>query len=448
MRRCIRLLGVVGCAVLGAAAMLPAAALAQRAAPSAEQLWNEYPLQQGSQGDGANLAAASPTAAPSATPQPAPLPARPAERGSPWVLLLIAAAFAAASGPFVLPALRRRRERRSRPAHPASATPAGASRRPNEEGLATPSNPSSLGSAPGATVTSASGQATTSRPPDPRRPWAAEIEWCEAGGEWRFRVLARTPGGEAPSTVVDSPPLEWPPSSETAVEALTRAAERLEAVMVAAGWKALAPGDAWYAKRFAWEPVRTVQAHPTPLPAPAPAEAPPPQSPGPGAAGATGRRVRERSRPVHRTGPERARPVPRPGPGRLLREDRKRAEPAQKPGRFNRTSTWPAGSEAAWRCEIQLESAYGKSRLRAVAFPPHSKAGHTIGTSGRFQWVHGPDEKQAADVQTAEALAAALVQVGWERVGHGAQWYAHRFLWHHEEKPADHVEPDRTQAGR
>jgi len=37
------------------------------------------------------------------------------------------------------------------------------------------------------------------------------------------------------------------------VRTLSDAGERLEAAVLAAGWRALPPGDAWYAERFAWQ---------------------------------------------------------------------------------------------------------------------------------------------------------------------------------------------------
>jgi hypothetical protein len=89
-------------------------------------------------------------------------------------------------------------------------------------------------------------------PPNTHLEWTAEIEWRQTDGAARFRVIARGPGTV---TLAQSPPLEWPPSGPAAVQATTDAAEQLAAAMTAAGWKPLPPGRAWYAKRFAWEPV-------------------------------------------------------------------------------------------------------------------------------------------------------------------------------------------------
>jgi hypothetical protein len=91
------------------------------------------------------------------------------------------------------------------------------------------------------------------RPPATRRRWTAQIEWRADDGGARFRVVAED--GDAARAVLDeSPAGEWPPTTPAAVEAMRAAADELEARMVSAGWRALPPGDAWYAKRFAWEP--------------------------------------------------------------------------------------------------------------------------------------------------------------------------------------------------
>jgi len=89
-------------------------------------------------------------------------------------------------------------------------------------------------------------------PPDRSLAWTAEIEWRHADGESRFCVVAR---GAGTVTVAQSRPLEWPPAGQAAVQAMTDAADELAATLTAAGWKALPPGESWYAKRFAWEPT-------------------------------------------------------------------------------------------------------------------------------------------------------------------------------------------------
>lgn len=89
--------------------------------------------------------------------------------------------------------------------------------------------------------------------PLPSPGWTAEIEWCEAEREAWFRAVARAARGSATAVVAESARLGWPPAGASAALALTAAAEELEARLVAAGWRPLGSGDAWYAKRFAWE---------------------------------------------------------------------------------------------------------------------------------------------------------------------------------------------------
>ena len=92
------------------------------------------------------------------------------------------------------------------------------------------------------------------------RVWRTEIEWCAMGGEAYFRAVARPTEGSEEVVVAESARLPWPPSGAAAAPALTTAAEELENGLLAAGWRPLPPGDAWYAKRFAWEPVASARA--------------------------------------------------------------------------------------------------------------------------------------------------------------------------------------------
>ena len=96
---------------------------------------------------------------------------------------------------------------------------------------------------------------TAAPPPDRGRAWTAEIEWRDAAGAAHFCVVARPASGAGEATVARSAPFDWPPAGPGAEQVLTDAALTLEASLVAAGWKPLPPGRAWYAKRFAWEPV-------------------------------------------------------------------------------------------------------------------------------------------------------------------------------------------------
>jgi hypothetical protein len=89
-------------------------------------------------------------------------------------------------------------------------------------------------------------------PPDRRLGWTAEIEWRQTDGVSRFVVIAR---GAGTVELAQSPPLAWPPNGPAAVRAMNDAAEKLADTLLGAGWKPREPGPAWYAKRFAWEPV-------------------------------------------------------------------------------------------------------------------------------------------------------------------------------------------------
>jgi hypothetical protein len=99
-------------------------------------------------------------------------------------------------------------------------------------------------------------------PPATRQEWTAEVEWQQAEAGSFFCVIARSASGAGTTVIAKSEPLEWPPASAATVQRLTAAAWELETSLVAAGWRPLPPGDAWYAKRFAWEPVAsTPDAH-------------------------------------------------------------------------------------------------------------------------------------------------------------------------------------------
>ncbi len=92
------------------------------------------------------------------------------------------------------------------------------------------------------------------RPPVPREAWTAEITW--AADAARFRVVVRRPEDPdaAPVALAQTEPLPWPPKDDASVQAMTDASVALESVLLESGWSPLPGGDAWYAKRFAWEP--------------------------------------------------------------------------------------------------------------------------------------------------------------------------------------------------
>jgi hypothetical protein len=142
-----------------------------------------------------------------------------------------------ANGPRALQATAARRQNDSATAPDAAAHPSG--------GDAPEAHP--VGSGPAA-----------ASPSDRHRAWTAEIEWRHTKTESRFCVIARATQGVGETAVAQSSPLEWPPTCAPSVEAMTDAVATLEASLEAAGWKPLPPGRAWYAKRFAWEPIALV----------------------------------------------------------------------------------------------------------------------------------------------------------------------------------------------
>ena len=219
-------------------------------------------------------------------------------------------------------------------------------------------------------------------PPDPRRAWSAEIAWAGSEGEPRFAALARSGQDEDPTIVAESPPLQWPPVGPAAVQALTDAVTELESALLAAGWIALEPGSAWYAKRFGWRPKTPVAA-------------------------TAGRK------------------------------------PA-KSGRFDRNPAWPPGAEELWRCELRWDAGVVKSRFEAVAYEPGSeRPARPVAGSAPFKWLMLADPDPAADEFRAELqkLALALEAAGWEPAGRGAKWYAARIVWRRDKPPPERVEP-------
>ena len=92
-------------------------------------------------------------------------------------------------------------------------------------------------------------------PPDRHRTWTAVLEWRDADDGPRFFVTARADDDADEVTIARSGTLDWPPRGPASLRALTDAVESLEGDLLAAGWRSLPPGSAWYAKRFIGEPA-------------------------------------------------------------------------------------------------------------------------------------------------------------------------------------------------
>lgn len=224
-------------------------------------------------------------------------------------------------------------------------------------------------------------------PPDRGRSWTAEIEWREADDAARFVVVAAPAGSGRAVAIATSPPLAWPPSDSASVQALGDAAAALQSALVGAGWTPLAPGRAWYAKRFAWEPVAVAE-------------------------------------PVRPSSPPAAHPLFAPGPG------------------------WPEGTADRWRCEIDWNAGWSRSRFRALTYAPGARRGREIKASRWLRWLlmAEPDPSQDEHRRELESLAAALTEGGWEPIGTGADWYATRFCWAGDGPPGDAPPVPRVEA--
>lgn len=227
LRTCapILVIALSACALLGPPA---AGARSHRDDPSARELWKDYPLEQeesgGERSDSAprqtpTRAPASETDASATAAAAQPGPARDDGDGSPVTILGSAAAVILTVTALI--AIRRR-------------SGAGADTTVRAESPA---------------------PVAPARPSDAEVGRVAQIEWRHDADGSRFHVVARSSHGQDETIIEESESLEWPPTSHEAVLALTRAADELAASMTAAGWRAIEPGEAWYAKRFAREPA-------------------------------------------------------------------------------------------------------------------------------------------------------------------------------------------------
>ena len=257
--------------------------------------------------------------------------------------------------------------------------------------------------------------ARVAAPPDPSVAWHAEVDWRQEDGQARFRVMALRVDKRDATVVAESAPFAWPPTEDGSVEALTATVDRLDAALVDAGWSPLAPGGAWYARRFEWAPV----AEPEPEQEPEPEPEPPQPRPAP----APSRRPPAARQP---------RLVPAPAP----------AAEKQSSGRFGRKSPWPEDAKERWRCEIGWAPGMLHARFEAVAYPPGSRRGSSIGRTGAVTSLMMADADPAdmGHRQAVRRLAAALRDAGWVPAGRGSRWYAGRYVWRGEGDPPDELE--------
>jgi hypothetical protein len=371
--------------------------------PSAGELWKQYPLHQAPRKNSDGTAApATPKrgAARVQATERASSPAASPSSGGPGVLWLAFALIAVAACAFVVLARRSGRSFRPRLGGLASslspATGLAAAPGPVPSGPAADPAPARLwqarGENPEPRPRPAPRRAAALKPPDRGRAWMAEIEWGADEDQVRFQVIAGDGEGTT-ATIAESGPLEWPPSGPESVQAMSRAADELEAAMLAAGWKPLPAGEAWYAKRFAWPQVAAPQPA---APAPEPMKAPAP-------------------------------PPPAPPPDDAVFEQGQRV-------RFTRMP-WPKGTEELWRCELRWRAGYLHSHFEAVALEPGRRRGHPIGRSATFKWLLMGDPTPQEFQSPVDELSDALASAGWERIADGADWYSHRYVWRGDAPP-------------
>jgi hypothetical protein len=285
-RQIVRL-RVAALLLLACIALLPAhPAVAQDGgpSPSARDLRDTYPLYPSPQPAAQGAADPSP-AAPADAPDRAP--AAPSSRPTILVAMFALLAILAFAVGFAISARPLRRRREGERHDTVTSVASGSTTSPRPFPAQASAQERLLG--------------PTALPPATRQAWTAEVQWQQAGGESFFCVIARTAPGGGAAVVAKSEPVEWPPASAATVQRLTAAARELETLLVAAGWRPLPPGDAWYAKRFAWQPSGST-AHAQPEPSIEDRAGPP-------------ARGRFDGRPAwpEQTGPDHVEPVPAPG---------------------------------------------------------------------------------------------------------------------------------------
>jgi hypothetical protein len=295
-------------------------------------------------------------------------------------------------------------------------------------------------------------RASAPAPPDPEVRWTAAVEWRATDRQPRFAVLATADEGSETIEIATSEPVRWPPAGPDDVAALNAVVAGLEQALLGAGWSALAPGDAWYAKRFAWAPAKASgperQAPPaTPLPAVNP--------PGQFRRGETAGPAARRTGPPRQSLAAQPQPQPqargrRPGPPARPAPAAGEAVEESGAGRFVRRRPWPEETDNLWRCEIKWDAGYKTSRFTATMRRPGARRGQVVAASEPFKWMlmAEPTEDGAEYRAALDALVRALRTAGWERIDSGSEWWAERFVWRGDEPPPEHVEaePVRTDS--
>jgi hypothetical protein len=359
------------CVVVCVMVLAPQVAAAQERTPtpSADELWRTYPLQETPE--------PSETLTPTASSRPAEAP--PAPDDDPRLALIGAAGLLAVlAGGLVFLRVRSRPPALPSPrwVAPLLATATTTAMLPGQRSRSP--RLTALGDGPSPW----SGNPPDDRllPPDPRRAWTAEVRWSDTC----FAVIARAGQRGKDVTLATSRPLQWPPSGPKAVRDMSRAVERLEASMLEAGWTPSSPGDAWYAKRFAW--VATV---------PRPETAPP--------------------------------------AGRFKRQTE---WPADSEQLWRCEIKWRAGyANSDFRAV-----AHGPNRHRGVTL------GHS--ETFRWLLKDDPAGSDRRYVEQVRGLADRLTAAGWEPVGRGPSWYELRFVWRREGTPPEQLHPAPAKASR
>ena len=335
--------------------------------PSADELWRTYPLQETPE--------PGETLTPTASSRPAEAPPA-SDDDAPVALIGAAGVLIALAGGLALLRVRSRPRTLPRLGAPLLMTAAATAMQPGQR----PRSPRLTALGDGPSPWSGHSPDNPLRPPDPRQPWTAEVQWSDS----RFAVVARAGGRGKEVFLAASRPLQWPPSGPKAVRDMSRAVERLEASMLASGWTQVAPGSAWYAKRFAWAAG-----------APRTETAPP-----------AGRFKRETEWPT--------------GSEQLWRCEIK----------------WHAGyANSAFRAV-----AHGPKRYRGVTL------GHS--ETFKWLLKADPAASDPRFVGQVRRLAARLTAAGWEPAGRGRSWYELRFVWRQEDAPPEPLEPEPVEAGR